>query len=195
MWKWERKNVSMYKNWKSISKELKKEDFIKDWKVQVYVESASQESIKNEKAFAKLNAIAWFYLPNMKPWYAMNQFLRELGKRLNIQDFDPKEYIQTSVDEEKAIANLELLNNDIEISPPQAWEDFKTYIDIYKQAMDTKAKRKALEMYEQAFIMTWWEQSLPQWQADWQASAMASNIVNSQLSQQNTQPNIWQVAL
>lgn len=189
-----KKLVSMYQNWKTLSKELVKTDFIKDWKVQVYIESKNQKNAKNEKDFAKLISIANLYLWNMKPWYAMNQFLRKMWDLLWIDNFYPEEYIQTTVDEEKARANLELLNNNYEISPPEAWEDFKTYIDIYKQAIDTPAKRKALSQYQQAYLTMWWDMAMQQMgQTDSTSSAMAMNTVNSQLSQQT--PSTEQVSM
>jgi len=193
-----KKNVSFYQHWKAISLTLKKKDFISDWKVQVYIESKQQKQVENDKSFAKLNTIANLYLGNMKPWYAMNTFLRKLWDTLWVDWFDSSLYITPSVDEERATKNLELLNNNIEISWPEAWEDLKTYIDIYSQAMDTSAKEKALEMYTKAYIDFRPDpimQEMQAWQTDWSAGAMNSNIVASQLSQWNKVPSVQNVAM
>lgn len=193
-----KKNVSFYSNGKSVWLTLSKKDFVSDGKVQVYIESKQQELIKNEKAFAKLNTIANLYLANMKPWYAMNTFLRKLGNTLWVDGFDANMYIQPSIDEERAMANLDLLNNNVEISPPEEGEDLKTYIDIYKQAMDTPAKRKALDAYMRVYTTLRPSPMISEQQAgvtDWQTGAMNSNIVASQLSSQNSIPSIQNVSM
>ena len=82
----------------------------------------------------------------------MNEFLRKMLETVDIYELEPKTYIPESVDEMRARMNIELLNNDIEIQPPVAGEDFLTYIEIYKQALDTPAKQKALDLYTQAYI-------------------------------------------
>jgi hypothetical protein len=48
--------------------------------------------------------------------------------------------------------NLELLNNNIEVSEPQPNQELLTYIAIYKQALPTPAREKALESYTNAYI-------------------------------------------
>ncbi len=48
--------------------------------------------------------------------------------------------------------NLELLNNNIEVSEPQPNQELLTYIAIYKQALPTPARDKALEAYTNAYI-------------------------------------------
>ena len=195
MGKWDKKNISLYQKGSMISKSLKKGDFIVDWKVQVYVTSKQQEKINNDKDFAKLNTIANLYIWNMKPWYAMNEFLRKMWDLLSIDWFDSKKYIAPSVDEERATMNLELLNNNTEISWPEPWEDLKTYIDIYKQALDTPAKWKALEEYIRVYIELRPDPNMwmAQWETDATTSAMAMNMVNSDLS--NKIPSTQNVAL
>jgi hypothetical protein len=91
--------------------------------------------------------------------------------------------------------NLELLNNNTEISWPEPWEDLKTYIDIYKQALDTPAKWKALEEYIRVYIELRPDPNMwmAQWETDATTSAMAMNMVNSDLS--NKIPSTQNVAL
>jgi len=146
-----KKNISLFQKWVGISKSLIKEDFILDWKVSVFIWSKAQDAIENDKEFNKITILATYYLQNMKPWYAMNDFLRLLGKKSNIRDFDEYRYISQTPDEMNAEANLSLINKNIKIPWPQEWEDFLTYISIYRQALDTDVRREVLMQYETAY--------------------------------------------
>lgn len=193
-----KKVVSLYQNGNNISMTLSKKDFVSDGKTQIYIESKQQQKLEDEKAFAKLNTIAGIYLQNMKPGYAMNKFLRKLGDTLWVEDFNSELYIAPSIDEERATANLELLNNNIDIADPEEGEDLRTYIEIYKQAMDTPAKRKALEKYTRVYSTLRPSPMTSETQtgvSDQASSAMNSNIVASQLSQGNNIPSIQNVWL
>jgi hypothetical protein len=64
-----------------------------------------------------------------------------------------EKYIELSADELRARDNLELLNRNEEVPPPQMGEDFKTYLSIYNEALDTEAKFKAVFAYKQAIVM------------------------------------------
>ena len=179
MSKWT-KVISLFQKWTAKSMELKRTDFIADWKVSVYISSKSQNAVENDKEFNKLIAIANLYLTNMKPWYSMNDFLRTLGKKTNIRDFDEYRYIAPSIDEMNASKNLSLINKNIEVPWPQDWEDYMTYILIYKQAIDTEVKAKVLMQYEEAY-MTFqkpMEMQQEQWQGDWTTANMAMNNIN-----------------
>lgn len=114
----------------------------------------------------------------------MNKFLRKILETLDVYELEPEAYIPESVDEMKARMNLELLNNNIEISHPIAGEDYMTYIEIYKQALDTPAKEKAIALYAQAYIDSMPYQTPESGVTDPTSSAMAMGIVNSTLSKQ-----------
>ena len=81
----------------------------------------------------------------------MNDFLRKVGEKSNIRDFDEYRYITPSVDEMNAKANLSLINKNIEVPGPQLGEDYMTYLLIYKQGLDTPAKAKVMEAYTIAY--------------------------------------------
>ena len=148
-----RKVVAIFDKGNTISLSLSREDFVDDGKVNVYITSKSQDAIENDKEFNKLLALANIYLGNMKQGYSLNDFLRMLGKKSNIRDFDEYRYIQQDVNEYNATKNLPLLNKDIEVPSPKEGEDYMTYILIYRQALDTKAKAKALKEYEDAYML------------------------------------------
>lgn len=143
------KSISMFQKGKAISLELKREDFIADWKVQITIVSKNQEDLANEKDFNKLMIITQTYLPNITSTYAKNELLRLIGKKSNVRDFDTEKYIRETLDEVTAKQRLELLNLNIEVPWPEMWEDPDIFLDIYKQAMDTKAKRDVILKYEQ----------------------------------------------
>lgn len=62
-----RKNISLFQKGNAVSASLKREDFIADGKVTVFISSKSQDSTENDKEFNKLLAIANLYLANIKP--------------------------------------------------------------------------------------------------------------------------------
>lgn len=146
-----KKRVALYDKGNTISLSLTREQFIDDGKISVYITSKAQDAIENDKEFNKLLALANIYLGNMKPGYSLNDFLRMMGKKSNIRDFDSYRYIQQDVDEYNATKNLPLLNKDIEVPGPADGENYMTYILIYRQALDTKAKAKVLMQYEEAY--------------------------------------------
>ena len=175
-----KKVVSLYQKGSAIAESFSRSDFIADGKVSVFITSKSQDAIENDKEFNKLLSIAELYLQNMKPWYSLNDFLRTLGKKTNIREFDEYRYVPESVDEMNAKKNLALLNLNIKVPWPKVWEDFMTYILIYRQAMETDAKREALEQYEQAYMKLQkpQEAQLPSWQWSSAVTGIAMNNVN-----------------
>ena len=190
MGKKDKKIISMFQKWDVVSLTLSKEDFIADGKVQIYIESQNQVDKQNEKNSAKLLALQWVYLPYLTSEYARNKFLRLLGNMQGIRGFEAESFIFESVDETRARQRLELLNRGEDVSPPMPWEDFQTYLDIYKQAIDTPATMRAIFMYQQALIMQ--EEMLWQTQVG-TGDEQVKNIAMNQLSQQqNNNPNTSQ---
>ncbi len=185
------KNVVLFESGKKLNKQLKKEDFIVDGKYQVYITSKSQERIQNEKDFQKLIALQWVILPNITDESGKNNFLRFLAKKVNIEWFNPTDFIVETNDEARAKSNLVLLNNNKKVSKPQAWENFKTYLDIYSTALDTPAKAEAVMLYELAYLST--PKPQMQWQADKLTQWMAMNNLNQ--DQQNKNPSLNNVTI
>lgn len=114
----------------------------------------------------------------MTSQYSINELLRSVVKLSNIEIIDPYVAVPRTVDEQRATDNLELLNNNVEVSEPQEGEDFFTYICIYRQALPTKARDKALFLYQQAWELLGGQQV--QGKANATSSAMAMNSLNSQ---------------
>jgi len=182
VWK---KLVSIFENGKSFAKSLARKDFVAEGKFQAHIVSKSQKAIQDEKNSAKLLWLANTYLTNMKPWYAMNKFLRKLWDTMWITWFEWSDYIEETVDEKIAKENLILLNRNIDIADPEVWEDYKTYIEIYETALDTDAKHKILDKYRE-LELTKQEEVQPQtWQWDAQTANQAMNMISSQQSENN----------
>lgn len=183
------KRITYFDKGNAYVKELKRSDFIVDGKIQIKIVSKTQEALKNEQNFNKIVSLLNFYIGNIKEEYALKSLLRNVGRMANIDGFIPETYITKSVDEEIAGQNLLLINRNIEVDWPQPWEDYRTYLEIYKQAFDTPAKFKAIEAYREALIVQWQSQQQPQvqWQQDAQGAAMAMNQVSQQQAQSNPQ--------
>jgi hypothetical protein len=65
----------------------------------------------------------------------------------SIYDY-PEEY-------DKAVSDLELLNNDEDVGEiTNMNENHKIYIQVYQQALDTKAKQRAIMRRKQALILS-----------------------------------------
>jgi len=117
----------------------------------------------------------------------MNDFLRTLGRKSNIRDFDEYKYIAESVDEMNARANLSLLNKNLDVPPPADGEDYMTYLLIYKQALDTPAKAKAVAQYQEAYLTIQKPMEMPvAGQANQSIAGMTMNNLNQEA---NTAPS------
>lgn len=181
-----KKMISLFENGKAFAKSVERKDFIAEGKFQVHIESKAQKAIKDEKNSAKLLWLANLYLGNMKPWYAMNKFLRKLWDTMWIAWFEWEDYIEKTVDEKIAEENLTLLNRNIDIADPEVWEDYETYIEIYEKALDTDAKHKILDKYRELATTKQPEPTeMQQWQWDAQTGAMAMNQLAWQQSANN----------
>lgn len=177
-----RKSISMFQKWNAVSLELKKEEFIADWKVQVTIISKNQQTIENDKEFNKLTFISNLYLPNITSEYSKNELLRLMWNKSNIRDFDSNKYIRESIEEIRAKWNLLLLNRGTypNIYIPTMDEDVDVYIDIYKQAMDTPLKVEVMSKLYQIKELQWEQANQLQWVWNAQAWAMSMNNINQQ---------------
>ena len=71
---------------------------------------------------------------------------------------------------DKAVLDLELLNNDEDVGEiTDMTENHKIYIQVYQQALDTKAKKKAIMRRKQALILSWQANNQPTalWPTAW----------------------------
>lgn len=96
---------------------------------------------------------------------------------------------------EKAMLDLELLNNDEDVGDIiNMWENHRIYLQVYQKALDTKAKARAIMKRKQALVLSWQNQmSAMQWMI-WENSASQNQLASNYISQQN-QANNQPIAL
>ena len=188
MWEKMEKHIALFDAGVKTSRTLRKKEFLPWGSINIYIESREDVDTQNEKDFTKLVTVSNLIIGNMKPWYAMDEFMRTVLKKSWIKDMNPYTYIPESADEVEAKRNLELLNNNVEISEPLPNQDLHTLRQIYSQALPTDAKRKILERIDQLIMDTIHLEQQEGWQTDQASSSMAMNSV---LSQQNNNPTLW----
>lgn len=145
-------NIAFFDNGKAFSQTLKKKQFVTGGNINIYVVSQEEKRAKDDQDFQKLTVSANLLIGNMKPGYAMDTLMRTVIEKSGIDGMDATVIIPESVDEMHAKNNLELLNNNVEVSAPQPNQELLTYIAIYKQALPTPAREKAIEAYTNAYI-------------------------------------------
>ena len=101
---------------------------------------------------------------------------------------------------DKAVLDLELLNNDEDVGEiTDMTENHKIYIQVYQQALDTKAKKKAIMRRKQALILSWQanNEAMIQWMGQ-VPNASTNQLVSNYISQQNQANNqptaLWPTA-
>ena len=158
---------------------------------------------KKEKDEANKSAFMASYQPLMEQAnpFGRIQLTRDFAKvmwmdkeKINtIFDFPP-EYHQ-------ALLDLELLNNDEDVWPiTNMAENHEIYIQVYQQALDTKAKKKAIFARKRAQILTWQQNqmAMQQWAMQWWNTGMTNQLVSNYISQQNQANNqpqaLWPTA-
>lgn len=88
---------------------------------------------------------------------------------------------------DKAMLDLELLNNDEDVGEiTDMSENHKIYIQVYQQALDTKAKARAIMRRKQALIISWQanQNAMMQWMMP-QQNASTNQLVSNYISQEN----------
>ena len=148
---------------------------------------------KKEQDEANKAAIMASYQPLMEqanPFWKI-QLTREFANIMwmdaelvnEIYDFPP-EY-------DKAMLDLELLNRNEDVGEiTDMNENHKIYIQVYEQALDTKAKVKAIMARKRALILSWQQNqaNMMQWMGQW-LWASQNQLVSNYISQQNQANN------
>ena len=97
----------------------------------------------------------------------------------------PEEY-------DKAMMDLELLNNNEDVAKiTNMWENHKIYIQVYQQALDTKAKARAIMKRKQALILSGQanQNAMMQWMMPQWNNASTNQLVSNYISQENQAAN------
>lgn len=181
-------NIALFDKWLPFSRSLRKREFLSGGNINIYIASAEEVKAENKESFATWVALSGTIMPNMNPWYGLNTWMRQGIEYSGIVDADPFSYIPPSVDEREAMRNLELLNNNEEITDPLPNQDLETLRAIYSQALDTPAKQSIIKRLDDLRIATISQAPMEMWQANAGSTAQAMNSV---ISQQNNNPQLW----
>lgn len=101
---------------------------------------------------------------------------------------------------DKAMSDLELLNNDEDVDEIRdMWENHKIYIQVYQQALDTKAKARAIMKRKQALLLSGQlnQQAMMWWMMPWQDAStnqLVSNYISQSNQANNTPTALWPTA-
>ena len=180
-------NIALFDKWLPFSRSLRKREFLSGGNINIYITSAEEIKAENKESFATWVAISGTIMPNMKPWYWLNTWMRQGIEYSGIVDADPFSYIPPSVDEREAMRNLELLNNNEEITDPLPNQDLETLRSIYSQALDTPAKQSIIKRLDDLIIASISQAPIEMWQANGWSTAQAMNSV---IQQSNNNPII-----
>lgn len=93
---------------------------------------------------------------------------------------------------DKAMMDLELLNNNEDVAEiTNMWENHKIYIQVYQQALDTKAKARAIMKRKQALILSGQanQNAMMQWMMPQWNNASTNQLVSNYISQENQAAN------
>ena len=180
-------NIALFDKWLPFSRSLRKREFLSGGNINIYIASAEEVKAENKESFATWVALSGTIMPNMKPWYWLNTWMRQGIEYSGIVDADPYTYIPPSVDEREAMRNLELLNNNEEITDPLPNQDLETLRSIYSQALDTPAKQSIIKRLDDLIIASISQAPIEMWQANGWSTAQAMNSV---IQQSNNNPII-----
>ena len=178
--------------------EIRKDDFLWWKNPDITIDSKVNVEAENQRLKADFLAMLpyWTNDPS-KPKVLKNIALRYALKlqwvtreMINILTYEPSE--------EKAKMLVKLLNEDDLQGAviDDMSEDHLTYMIIFESALDTKAKRIAIDNRKQAYIMSG-QVNAQFWQADWwmvnQSQAqLTSNSISQWAKQPTSLQNIWQ---
>lgn len=175
------------------AKELKsKED------LDVEIESQADYKAKSAQERVTFWAMLPYYVQQW--WYAAKYALRKMSWLSDVDYDESFVLVEKSAAEEEANLNLEMLNRNIDLElPTDLMEEHNTYITIYRQAMDTPAKRKAINartmmkiqkdkmMWQQAAGWMQWVQQAGQSVIWGTQNSMTNNALQSQGNTVSTQ--------
>ena len=149
----------------------------------------------------------WAFMASYQP---LMQQANEFGKIQLTRDFAKvmwmdEELVNSIYDYppeyDKAMLDLELLNNNEDVGDiTNMGENHKIYIQVYQQALDTKAKAKAIMKRKQALILSWQQNNMAmmQWMMPQQNQTSTNQLVSNYISQENQANNqpqpLWPTA-
>lgn len=185
-------------NWFGVNIiEIRKDDFLWGQNPDIMIES--KKKVESEREKMKTNFLAmlpYFTEDPSKPTVVKNVALRYSLKlqwmskeMVNLLTYDPNE--------EKAKSFVHLLNADdkrgAEIDDLN--EDHLTFLVIFESAIDTEAKRLAIQKRREAYIISWQASKEKEWTEWWTIRQTQAQNTAAALSNWNkSNIDLWQVA-
>lgn len=189
------KSIKLQNEFGSVITTIKRADISTGYDIDVKIINKSQQAEIKEKEKAGYLVIASLVLEDPSaPTISKTFAKRQLAKVNGIDREQVQILFPASIEEEDAKANLDLLNNDLIDEIPDIedlQEDHLTYLVVYNKAMDTEAKRIAMDKRRQAYIASGQSKPKPQEWANGIAG-ISAQATNAALQAEQTQ---WAASL
>lgn len=199
MSKTDKKKITLFDFENQDSYTFKKEDFVPDGKITIYITSKVQEDIRDEKDFARISVLYGNVIQNLKAGSArFNEFARKYIDKSGVKGLKGEDVFYYNKDEKKAMKLINLINREEyekDLLIPEATDDLDYIIEKLDLAIDNEYRAEAIRVYEnfrdklEAIKPPEMEQMA---QGNAQSTAMASNMLASK-DNSNITPSLWQV--
>lgn len=135
---------------------IQQKDFSTSNDIDIKIVSKMDVEEWNNSKLQKMLPLVNFALT--RPWskYSKDKLLRDVYQWAGLSKEETNVYIDLSAEEIQAKEDLELINrNELPKPSENLEEDHWTYVVIYQSAINTDAKRKAIEQRMRLYMMTW----------------------------------------
>ena len=190
--KWKKKQIMINSGLGSVPQVIAPDDFNALGDVAIKVESEFERQEREEKMRLMFMANAEFLINSASSEFSKLYNARKLARMSGMTDEEALISFPETYDEMNAKLDLELLNRDEKPAAIEPWQDHATYLLIYQQAHNTKAKAKAIAARRLAMIEEKRLQISQQQQAQPTAKNQNRAMINSmmQQSQQEKTPSL-----
>lgn len=196
----DKKNILLNNAFWNIVYTVKHKDIATWWDIDVKIVNKSDTEALEEKERLWFMATVQTILADPNKPIISKAFAERKMHRLNwVSKEEISVLVPPSIEEMQANQDVALLNEDEDVWPIEDLnEDHLTYIIIYQRAIDTPAKRRAIERRQEAWRVSM-QQKLQAWQTNWAQQALAASAwsqIQSKALQQTPSSdaaNIWNV--
>lgn len=174
---------------------IQQKDFTTSNDINIKITSKVEAEEERNEKLTRVLPLVNFALSRPGSKYSKDKLLRDIYSRSGLDKESVNVYIDMSVEELQAREDLELINrNEMPKQCENPNEDHWTYVVIYQSAIDTPAKRKAIEQRMRLYMMSWQaakaqEQMVNLWANDNLSNTQAQVTSNAMNMQGNTSKN------
>lgn len=196
----DKKNIRLNNGLWNIVYTIKKTDIISNTDVDIKIINQSEEEWIKEKEKIGFMAVVNMLLADPSiPAISKRLAMRKMLTLNWLSKEESVEKVPESPEEMQAKLDVELLNKDEDpyLDPTTAmWEDQMTYIIVYKRALNTDAKQRALFKRMQLYIKSWQSQQMNMQNQgqQWIANQTSNQITGAALQQLRPQEQ-WAASL